>query len=450
MRTRDVILLLTAYFCVLVGLSVAWEFWVEDILGPVLIPGHETESLARRLEFVVTVSLFAALGLVVPGGLLLRGAAARRQVEAERRRMMAIAEVTPDLLGVWTLAGAPILLNPAAQALFAGDPGGRPSLQRYLDSYTPRSRELLLTRGIPAAKEKGLWTGETEGHGPGGSTVPYSEIVLAPRNAEGEVAYLASIRRDISEQKELERLKADMMGLVSHEIRTPLTSIKSALALVTGEAETRLSPDAAELLAIAANNTDRLVRLVNDVLDLEKVEAGAVPLNRERIALGPLLREVVRDLSPIARETGVRLVLEEGAPAHIHGDRSWLGQAVTNLVGNALNVSAAGDAVTVSLGRTSAGAVRVAVRDQGPGLPPAERHLLFHRFTQGAAGRGHQKGTGLGLAIAKAIVERHGGQIGVESEEGQGSEFYFELPAAPPEAAEAGPAASGRSTESPA
>ncbi|GIW05388.1 MAG: hybrid sensor histidine kinase/response regulator [Dehalococcoidia bacterium] len=233
--------------------------------------------------------------------------------------------------------------------------------------------------------------------------------------------------RDITERKKVDLLKNEFVSTVSHELRTPLTSIRGSLGLLKGGVGGALPPEAANLVDIAFKNSERLVRLINDILDIEKIESGKLPLERRPLDLGHLVESAIEANEGLAAELGVRLTIgERTTPAIVLGDYDRLMQVMANLLSNAAKFSPAGAEVRVDVTR-SRGGFRVAVRDQGPGIPDQFRSRVFERFAQADSSDRRQKGgTGLGLSITKAIVERHGGTIGFETSE-SGSTFWFEL-----------------------
>ncbi|WKW11620.1 ATP-binding protein [Pseudogemmatithrix spongiicola] len=240
------------------------------------------------------------------------------------------------------------------------------------------------------------------------------------------------LQDDIEKLKELERLKADFVSTVSHELRTPLTSMRGALGLLLGGAGGELSPKGRELLRIALTNTDRLIRLINDILDIEKMDAGHVQIRHDRVALRPLLETTLNGLDGFSRDAGVHLRLEQIPDLELIGDSDRLIQVFTNLVSNAVKFTPRDEAVEVSA-QVEGESVRVCVRDHGPGIPKEFASRIFGRFQQaGGAESRRSGGTGLGLSIAKGITELHGGRIGFEAPaEGSGSVFYVVLPLAP-------------------
>jgi PAS domain S-box-containing protein len=234
--------------------------------------------------------------------------------------------------------------------------------------------------------------------------------------------------RDITERKKVDRLKNEFVSTVSHELRTPLTSIRGSLGLLKGGVGGTLPAEAANLVDIAFNNSERLVRLINDILDIEKIESGKLQFERRPIDLGQLVASAIEANDGFAAEFGVRLTFGARLEAAVVlGDPDRLMQVMANLLSNAVKFSPRGGEVHIDLTRRRDG-FRVAVRDHGPGIPPAFRHRVFERFAQAdSSDRRQTGGTGLGLSISKAIVERHGGTIGFDTSE-SGSTFWFELP----------------------
>jgi signal transduction histidine kinase len=239
------------------------------------------------------------------------------------------------------------------------------------------------------------------------------------------------LRDDIRQLKEVERLKTEFVSTVSHELRTPLTAIRGALGLVLAGTTGPVASKTRDLLQIGLQNTERLIRLINDILDVERIEAGHLFVRREPCELADILRTTVESLRTVAMEAQVSLVLEVEASAVVTGDPDRLVQVFTNLISNAVRFSPRGGSVTVSL-RTTPTSVVVFVRDHGPGIPLEFRRRIFGKFQQAdPAGAG---GAGLGLAIVRAIVERHGGSIRFDSAPGHGTTFITELPYTAPSA----------------
>lgn len=222
----------------------------------------------------------------------------------------------------------------------------------------------------------------------------------------------------------------ELISTIAHELRTPLTSIKGSIALVLGGAAGECGGEAAELLSIARNNCDRLIRLVDDLLDLARAEAGVLALRPEPIGVEDCLRRAMESLEPYAAERGVVLRAAFGDRfTAVFADPDRIDQVAVNLISNAVKFSPAGGTVTVDT-ELREECVSVSVADEGPGIPRRERRRVFERFFQGRTASSGEAGVGLGLAICKAIVEEHGGSISVRDNPEGGAMFVFTLPAA--------------------
>jgi putative tryptophan/tyrosine transport system substrate-binding protein len=235
--------------------------------------------------------------------------------------------------------------------------------------------------------------------------------------------------------KELDRMKSDFVSHVSHELRTPLTAIKGAVDLILREVAGPLSEKQVHYLTRVRSNTQHLTGLINDLLDLSKIESGRIEVKSSRVSLNGLVREVVEALRPVAAEKVIALEATIREPSiRVWADRDKINQVLMNLIGNAIKFTPVQGRVTVSASKNDEENVQVSVSDTGPGVPPDERGKIFAKFYRVAETNGeNSKGTGLGLAIAKALVELHGGKIWVESEEGGGSKFSFTLPVSGPQ-----------------
>lgn len=235
--------------------------------------------------------------------------------------------------------------------------------------------------------------------------------------------------RDVTEERTAARFKDELIATVSHELRTPLTAISGSLGLLNAGLAGDLPERAAGLVEVAHRNSDRLGRLINDLLDMDKLGAGKLEFRFVETELGPMLEEVVEQNIPYALNfgVGIRLMLPD-TPVTAEIDPDRIGQVITNLLSNAAKFSPPGADVTVQLS-LSFDSVKVSVIDRGRGMSPEFRRRLFTRFAQEdrSSERG-QAGTGLGLAISKSIVDYHGGRISVESIPGEGTRFDVSLP----------------------
>jgi signal transduction histidine kinase len=231
------------------------------------------------------------------------------------------------------------------------------------------------------------------------------------------------------ERKRLERLKDEFVATVSHELRTPLTSISGSLGLLMGKAAGVLPDAAARLLAIAHANSQRLVRLVNDILDIEKLESGQVVFNFRSVNVRSLVEQTMEANRGFADAHGVRMRLEVSAnDQDVSADADRLSKVITNLLSNAVKFAPVDSEVIITI-ENREDSVRTSVRDRGPGISADFRPRLFERFAQADATNTRPKsGTGLGLSIVKQIVERLGGEVGFIDAPGGGSIFYVELP----------------------
>ena len=260
-----------------------------------------------------------------------------------------------------------------------------------------------------------------------GSTFP-AEVSIARIEHEGPAAFTGFIR-DITERREVERLKKQFVATVSHELRTPLTSIRGSLGLLAAGVVGPLPDEARELVAIAERNTTRLIGLINEILDLERLESGRLPLELAPTRLDAVLRRAVETVEGLARDHGVTLELPATA-AVVVGDEGRLVQVVVNLVSNAVRFSPRGSRVALAV-RPAAARWRVEVSDEGRGVPAELRRRIFEPFFQAEGSDARKKGgSGLGLAICRALIEQHGGEIAVDPRPGGGSVFWFTVPGA--------------------
>jgi PAS domain S-box-containing protein len=262
-----------------------------------------------------------------------------------------------------------------------------------------------------------------------GGDVPVDVTIRAMHMQDGR--YIGIYARDISDRKRVERLKDEFVSTVSHELRTPLTSIAGSLGLLIGGATDPLPEGPARLIAIAHANCQRLVRLINDILDVEKIESGKMKFEFAPISLAQAAERSIDAVRGLADQMGVTLKLDAETPdIQIRGDIDRLVQVGANLISNAVKFSKTGDVVEVSARRWGRLA-RITVQDHGPGVPEEFRARIFTKFAQADSSDTRQRGgTGLGLVIAKEITERHGGRLWFDSVFGQGTAFHIDLPLA--------------------
>lgn len=254
------------------------------------------------------------------------------------------------------------------------------------------------------------------------------EATASPLRSEEGISGAVVVFRDVSQRREMDRMKQEFISVVSHELRTPLTSIRGALGLLAGGAFGDLPPSAAKMIDIATAGSVRLGSLVNDILEIERLDTGMLPLSIRLHDAAAACHEAVVATSGLAQAAGVNLTLG-AVDGRVRGDKDRLVQVLINLIGNAVRFSDPGDSVVVAAVPT-AGRVEFAVSDTGRGIPEDKLEAVFGRFSQVDSSDTREKGgTGLGLAICRGLIERMDGRIWVESTLGQGSTFRFELPA---------------------
>ncbi len=335
----------------------------------------------------------------------------RRQIERELAHMASFADMAPNPIVEINPDGSVGYQNPAAEKDFPTlleEAATHPlfeGLSAAVELLTREKRELM-TRPLRV-----------------GQRVYDQQISLL--NGGPRVRLYMS---DITELKRLDQLKSDFVNMVSHELRTPLTTMGASIKMVAAGLMGDLTTEQRDALGLAQNSIDRLARMINDLLDVSKIEAGKLEIHRARVDLVALIREVCASFEPLAKERGLQIKMDV-TDAHLETliDRDKILQVFTNLMNNALKFTEKGH-VKVSAVLQETG-VRCKVADTGPGIAPAGLPKLFGKFHQvGNAPKGREKGTGLGLSLCKGFVELHGGTIWVESRPKEGTEFIFHLP----------------------
>ena len=336
-----------------------------------------------------------------------------------QRTMEATLTSTPDPVLVVSNQGAIELRNPAAEAL-AREPAfadGIPAALRQPladvlasgDHYLPTGYDRVLT----------LRVGREDRH--------FLPRILAVGDALTGFGGAAILLQDVTKFRLLDDAKNNLVGTVSHELKTPLTSLRMAVYLLLEPNLGRIEPAQQELLETARDDADRLLRILDDLLDLSRLEGGATALNRASEPVEPLLEAMAGEIKPIIEAAGQRLVVRvAGGAAAVQVDRDRIRHVFINLLTNASKYSPPGSEITLYAEEGGDGFIKFGVRDCGPGIPPASLPYVFEKFYR-VPGQ-TKKGAGLGLAIAREIVVAHGGSIACASTPGQGSEFFFLLP----------------------
>ncbi len=363
-----------------------------------------------------------------------RAEAAVRESEERYRQLV---ELSPDAILIHS-EGRIVYANSAALSLFGAPSAGDLIDKPILDLVSPETREEVAVR-IQKVYEGGVRTPLYEERFLRLDGSPVDIEVAAISFSYGGKPAAQVILRDITHRKEVDRMKNEFISTVSHELRTPLTSIQGSLGLVANGVLGPLPPSARSMVEIAHKNCQRLVLLINDILDVEKMAAGKMKFSMKPLEIMPLLENAVESNRGYAEQYGVGLAIGPALPgASVMGDPDRLIQVFTNLLSNAAKFSPMGGTVTVSVSRRD-GSVRVAVADRGPGIPVEFRGRIFQKFSQADSSDVRQKGgTGLGLAISRMIVDEHHGRVGFETETGKGTTFFVDLPehadrsAAPP------------------
>lgn len=314
-----------------------------------------------------------------------------------------------------------------------------PALFHDADEISRRTQELV-DAGIPVEPGFGVFAVRAREDAGGdthewtyirkdGSRFPVSLTITASRDERGEINAFLGIAADITERQKIERMKSEFISTVSHELRTPLTSIRGALALIAGGVVGELPAAAKPLVDIAHKNSERLILLVNDILDMEKIEAGKMELKAMPLELMSLLKQSLDANQAYAEQYHVSYELEGDLPgAMVSVDANRMLQVFANLLSNASKYSPVGGKVSVALERIGQH-IRVAVKDNGPGITDEFKNRIFQKFAQADSSDTRKKGgTGLGLSITKAIVEQMGGRIWFDSTPDVQTVFYVEFP----------------------
>ncbi|MGY6552870.1 MAG: ATP-binding protein [Erythrobacter sp.] len=396
---------------------------------------RESEYNRRRAQAII-VALLAGIALVLIATTLLlsRAIGGRRAALIEVRRAgeqeRAMFDGAVDGMLLLDSAGNILRANPSIERMFQyseKDLLGHNNMFLMAEPFSEEQSLAWLWRvgraGVDGAGRRQEFLGQRAD----GSTFE-TEVAISRFGEDDDKRYIAAIR-DITHRKRAERMKSEFVSTVSHELRTPLTSIGGSLALLAGGAAGELQERAARLVAIAHSNCERLIRLINDLLDIEKIESGKMTFDMRKLTLASLIQRTVSANLQFARDNMVDI--EVGLPPWpqcVVGDPDRLEQVLTNLVSNAIKFSPPGATVYVTTAQKG-GKVRVEVNDRGAGVPEEFRPRIFSKFAMADGSDSRLRGgTGLGLAIVREIISYHGGTTGFVDRDGGGSTFWFELP----------------------
>ena len=415
----------------LLGIAVAC-FFAARLQKAILQPIQTLTALSKelgegKLDQVVPVESSDELGELADAFNKLAGKLrAYRQVTSDQiLQARQMTETTfsafPDPIVALSPSGVIDFANPAAITLFH-----KISSDGCLPEDVQRRAESVLIGGLdylPTSFENLVVV-----------RVDDKEVALLPRivgmrDEAGSVYGAAVILQDVTRLRLLDEVKSNLVSTVSHELKTPLTSVRMSLYLLLEERIGSLNPKQTELLVAARDDSERLLAMLNDLLDLAKLESGNMQLDREDIGAAGLVQIVFSELGAFAESHGSKIAVAiDPELASVRVDLRQISYAFTNLVTNAVKHSKRGETVTLAA-RNLNGMIRFSVIDQGPGILPEFQSRIFERFFR-VPGESVD-GAGLGLAIAKEIISAHGGHIGLNSKPGEGCEFYFDLPVTP-------------------
>ncbi len=403
--------------------------------------GVLTNSFARMAQAVQGRARELAAALGESREMTAVAAEARRRAEAEHTDLLGTLETVPAALMIFNTDGSVRLRNRAATDAFGIEPQNPDLRKNYWASFKRIAKD---GSAIPpdqwisarALRGEAVINQELEIRHPDGRVFPILASGAPLLNELGHVAGAVVAFQDISRLREVDRMKDEFVSVVSHELRTPLTSIRGSVQLVLDEPESVPDAEHRQLLQIALNNCERLVRIINDILDVAKIESGNVTLHKKPVNVADIVRQSIQVVEGPARAADV--TIEAKLPARLRPvmvDPDRMVQALVNLLSNAVKFAPPGSTVSVTaLG--SENTVTLAVSDEGEGIAPENLSRLFQKFQQVDSSSSRRKGgTGLGLAITKALVEQHGGRIFVDSDVRKGTRFSFTLPTATAEEA---------------
>jgi len=343
---------------------------------------------------------------------------------AEKLKMESMVESISEGVIMIDKSGEIVVLNPQAREMLGFEADARITS----NALKKKIRKINLDEPFKKSRNKGrLVTKDITVPSGEGSIILHSEITPV-KNAKGKIIGIVIILIDLTREKEIDRMKTEFISTVSHELRTPLSITKEGVSLVLDKIPGKINEKQEQILSTAKDNIDRLARIINNLLDISKIEAGKVELKRRVIDVVGLVNKIANSFEPKVKERGLKLKTKfpEGK-IEIYADADKITQVFTNLIGNAMKFTEKGHMEISCVQKEKE--VVCAVADTGVGLAKDDLPKVFNKFQQfGRIAGAGEKGTGLGLSIAKSIVEMHNGKISVNSKLGVGTKFTFTIP----------------------
>jgi PAS domain S-box-containing protein len=403
----------------------------ENLWG--LLIAHQCSQPRQWTDFELTLLTHLAdqIGIALSQAQLLEQEILQRQElihsQQELRAMSAALESAVEGISQLDTSGRYIKVNPAYASIIGYQPEELIGTDWQLTIHPEDHEKIIAAYHLMLAN--GKVEAEVKGVRKDGSVLDKQVVMVKAYNPQQEFIGHYCFMKDISDRREVERLKDEFVSIVSHELRTPLTSISGALDLLASGILQTQPEDAVRMLNIAANNTDRLVRLINDILDIERIESGKIQMNKQICDAADLMTQSAEVVEEMAILADVTLSVSP-VSATIWADSDRIIQVFTNLLSNAIKFSPRGSTVRLSaeICPSPTPYILFKVEDQGRGIPADKIESIFERFQQVDASDSRQKGgTGLGLAICRSILQHHGGSIWAQSTLGAGSTFFFTL-----------------------
>ena len=347
----------------------------------------------------------------------------------EQAKLLNIIDSLPDFIGISDLKGNLQYHNKSAKLLVGLPEDYDMSQKNIKDMHPSHIIEMMEKTIIPTVFKKDMWKGNSFLLHANGREIPVSQIITLYRDKNRSPVCFTTIMRDITEQNEIDRIKKEFISTVSHELRTPLTSIRGSLGLIIGSFSKDLPEKINKLLKIASNNSERLILLINDILDIDKIASGQMRFNMKEEIFSYITQQAVQENMSYAEKFNTNINLEpinKNIKINIDADR--YAQVLSNLLSNAAKFSKSGGNIDVTTKKIKNN-IRISVQDYGNGIPEKFRSQIFNKFYQVDSSSIRSKGgTGLGLHISKEIVEKMGGKIGFDIKTNKGTIFWVEFP----------------------